>query len=94
MKKILSNLFFALTYPMTLIKSLFWMGGLAFILWAVPIWYTEKNPERYLMGDFERWEVWWAIIGPLLAAAITLGLRYRAKKIRERRNTEQHLKNS
>ena len=68
-KNWLSKTLYYFTHDLNSFKTIVTMIVVAGLAWAVPIIYTGANPERYMIGDFERWEVWWAIIGGIIGMA-------------------------
>ena len=61
---------------MTNFKSIIIMAAAAVLVWGVPVLYAYTHPERFLLPDAQRWEVWWAIIGGIAAMFTPLYLRW------------------
>lgn len=61
----MGKFFHWLTYDITTGKSLLAMGLTALLAWGVPILYTAgaRYDERLAIPDFQRWEIWFALIG-------------------------------
>lgn len=89
----MKKLFYALTHNVTRAKAILIMFVVAVIVWGGAIWYSEANPERYLMGDFTRWEVWVIIVGGLFGMGTGLWLRLwdkaRTKRLKEEQLRKQ-----
>ena len=82
-----------LTNDITRTKSIIAMFLTAVIVWGPAIWYTSANyDERLALTDWQRWEIWAAIAGTLVAwliwalVVIRDGKRKRKKEEQTRRS--------